>query len=289
MTAKASSTTLSLGSSIYTGLGYFEETFPNGTGAISGTYEDNAMLIQLYYGNTTFNLAIKGSNGLQYGIPVSNITVVYFIPHHINVTSEMTLLMFYVGVQYFLVYHHSLYTNVNEGNMGVQSTENSDISDSVAEGSFVPYIVCCHPGDCSCSDVSTYTNSSCYQLSAPYGLYNPVGNFATSVCIQYNTKSILGGTLNFNAKNVQQCIEGPGPFCAGVYQFTSGKYTLKDTNCFDDSGTFTYGTQCYSVSFTGQDAKVCECINAEYTSPCGNSFGGETRGYVEAFDIPELS
>ena len=46
-----------------------------------------------------FKIAVKGSNGLSYGIPVSNTSVVYFIPHHLNETSEMTLVMFYVGVQ----------------------------------------------------------------------------------------------------------------------------------------------------------------------------------------------
>ena len=172
LTSSTSNVALPHGSDIYTGVGYFEETFPNATGAISGTYENNEMLIQLYYDNITVNIAVKGSNGLSYGMSVSNTSVVYFIPHHLNETSEMTLVMFYLGVQYYLVHHQPLYRNVNEGTLGISASENAETYGNIAGGSFVPYIVCCHSGDCACSGSGdqSWSGSSCKWYN--YDSYN---------------------------------------------------------------------------------------------------------------------
>ena len=198
------------GSDIYTGAGYFEETFPNATGAISGIYENNAMLIQLYYDNITFKIAVKGSNGLSYGIPVSNTSVVYFIPHHINETSEMTLIMFYVGVQYYLVHHQPLYRNVNEGTLGISASENAETYGNIAGGSFVPYIVCCHPGDCACSGSGdqSWSGSSCKWYN--YDSYNceQSDTFQISATICYDSSGVITGVLNTQTY-VQELTEGP--------------------------------------------------------------------------------
>ena len=288
LTKMTSTTALSHGSTIYTRLGYFEDAFPNGTGAVSGTYEDNAMLIQLYYDNTTFNLAIEGSNGLPYGIPVSNTTVVYFIPHHINVTSEMTLLMFYIGVQYFLVYHHSLYRNVKEGNMKVKSTENTNISDSVAGGSFVPYIICCHPGDCACE-------STTYDYKASNGGQvcdeddgSVIADMVIDVNVPYTGASLCTGSLN-----VTTCVDGCADFFGYdgflvPYYFDYGTFNVEDTKGFSFTSSFPSYTTLQSKCFSNQDTTICGILSISYVSDCGEVVVSAPTGDI-TINVPQLT
>ena len=288
LTSSTSNVALPHGSDIYTGVGYFEETFPNATGAISGTYENNEMLIQLYYDNITFKIAVKGSNGLSYGIPVSNTTVVYFIPHHINVTSEMTLLMFYIGVQYFLVYHHSLYRNVKEGNMKVKSTENTNISDSVAGGSFVPYIICCHPGDCACE-------STTYDYKASNGGQvcdeddgSVIADMVINVNVPYTGASLCTGSLN-----VTTCVDGCADFFGYdgflvPYYFDYGTFNVEDTKGFSFTSSFPSYTTLQSKCFSNQDTTICGILSISYVSDCGEVVVNAPTGDI-TINVPQLT
>ncbi len=288
LTSSTSTMTLPHGSDIYTRTGYFEETFPNATGAISGTYESNAMLIQIYYDNITFNIAVRGSNGLSYGIPVSNTSVVYFIPHHINETSEMTLVMFYVGVHYYLVHHQPLYRNVNEGTLGISASENAETYGNVAGGGFVPYIVCCHPGDCACSGSGdqSWSGSSCKWYNNDSYDCEKIDTFQISATICYDSSGVITGVLNTQTC-VQDLIEGPG--CDGEpadYVYDSGNFLVQDTKGFSYTSSIDSGTNCYPINYVDQDTTITGTIHLCWVGPCCDLEGA--NGQV-SLNVPQLS
>ena len=174
--------------------------------------------------------------------------------------------------------------------MKVKSTENTNISDSVAGGSFVPYIICCHPGECSCTDSKTWTGSGSQRISAQtyYDGNCTIASFHVSASITYIPCEITSGTLCVHS-TITCCFIGfNGEGLPEPYDYYDGYIQISDTKGLCYLPPIEGPSSTDSTTYTHQDTTVYIFGQLIWNGACG-SIGFSNGSPTALFVVPQLT